>query len=99
MTDIGYTLTVIAELASHRASTRLFTSDDARAILAHIADLEARAAAATLLCATFEAERDAARGEVARLRAIVDMAQRVMADHGLLQSPDAIEAARAGEQP
>ena len=53
MTDIGYTLTVIAELASHRASTRLFTSDDARAILDHIAAQDQRIADLT-------AERDAA---------------------------------------
>jgi len=39
-------MTVLRELAAHRASTRLLTSDDARAILAHIDALTAELAAA-----------------------------------------------------
>lgn len=38
-------MTVLRELAAHRASTRLLTSDDARAILAHIDSLTAEPAA------------------------------------------------------
>ena len=39
-------MTVLRELATHRASTRLLTSDDARAILTHIDSLTAELAAA-----------------------------------------------------
>jgi hypothetical protein len=46
-------LTVLRELATHRASTRLMTSDDARAILDHITALTA--------------ERDAAVAEVGQI--------------------------------
>lgn len=46
-------MTVLRELAAHRASTRLLTSDDARAIVAHIDSLTAELAAA-------KAERDEA---------------------------------------
>ena len=76
MTDIADTLAVIAELASHRASTRLFTSDDARAILDHIAAQDQALATAQLLVVAAddarkaaETKRDAALRHVEALQA------------------------------